>query len=94
MKSKLLKKLRKDIIKHTTYVCTKPCSYITEYTYTRGSIIESRCYAGYPDKYTAMLFMHIMITYLLKIDYSHIKSNKCKQYNKYKYKEILYGKSK
>lgn len=86
MKSRLLKKLRKDIIKHTTCTYSNFCDGTTKYKYMKGSVMEYRYYAGRPNNYNALLFLHEMIRCLLRDNYSYIR------HNKFNYKKLLYGK--
>ena len=86
MKSKLLKKIRKNVVKHTTCTYSSFCDGTTKYKYTKGSVMEYRYYAGYPNKYNAILFLHEMIRCLLRTNYSYIR------HKKFDFKKLLYDK--
>ena len=88
MKSRLLRKIRKDIIKHTICTYSKLCDGTTKYKYRKGRVEEYKYYAGRPNKYNALLFLHEMIRCLLRDNYSYIR------HNRFNYKKLLYGKSK
>ena len=86
MKSRLLRKIRKNVVKHTTCTYSNFGDGTTKYKYMKGSVMEYRYYAGCPNKYNAVLFLHEMIRCLLRADYSYIR------HKKFDFKKLLYDK--